>query len=159
MSDDTRPTDALPVPASPTDAAAPVRRDALATLERLRAATPGAEPVVLVSLEPPDDDAPETALDFQFRRLAGLFREDVEEVRRSWGDPHFFGTVEEEAFPGWSEALLLATWWHDEVVAFLAVHHDDDSLPLELRAGAWARAEIEERLMWKPPGSGGSAVP
>lgn len=138
-----------PVPsnASPSDASA----DALATLARLRAAAPGAEPVVLESLGPPDESAPDSALDFLFRRLSTRFHEVVAVVREEWGTPQFYGSVEEGAFPAWSDALLLATWWEEDKVAYLAVHHDDEADPLELRAGALDQAEVEERLTWKPP--------
>jgi len=58
--------------------------------------------------------------------------------------------VEEESFPAWSDALLLATWWRDETVTFLAVRHESDDAPITLEAGAYARTELEQLASWGP---------
>ena len=130
-------------------------QDAAAVLERLHREAPGAEPVVLESLGPPEADAPADALDFLFRRLQVRFHEVVDEARESWGTPHFLGSVEDDAFPLWSDALVLATWWRGDVVAYLAVRHEAEGAPLTLEAGAHGRDEIEQLQSWQAPVPGG----
>lgn len=123
-------------------------------LDRLRHAVPDAEPVVLESLGPPDGEASgaaaESALDFLFRRMEVRFHEVVEEAREGLGTPHFLGSVEEDAFPAWSDALLLATWWRGDTVIYLAVRHEADGDPITLEAGAHARSELEQLGSWGP---------
>jgi len=129
-----------------------------AVLDRLRHAVPDAEPVVLESLGPPDQDvageAVDSALDFLFRRMEVRFHELVDELRESLGTPHFVGSVEEESFPAWSDALLLATWWHGDTVVYLAVRNESDADPVILQAGAHARDELEQLQSWGPPDVG-----
>lgn len=135
----------------------------VATLQRLLAAAPGADPEVLESLGPAADDAagedapeadggdsPHSAVDFFFRRLAARLDEDVALVAEEWGPPGFHGTVEEDTFPMWSDALVLATWWHGDKVAYLAVRQEDDADPVTLEAGAHARDELDQLQAWHP---------
>ncbi len=158
----------------PPPSAAP-SPEPLSTLRRLLAAAPGAEPEVLESLGPADGDAvgngapdeasgdsPHSAADFFFRRLSARLDEDVALVAGAWGPPGFHGTVEEDGFPMWSDALVLATWWHGEKVAYLAVRQEDDADPVTLEAGAHAREELDQLQAWHPappepgpPGDGG----
>lgn len=125
-------------------------RDPATVLAELAAAVPGAEPVVLESLGPPDETAPEGALDFLFRRLQNAFRDAVSEVTAEWGPPAFAGSVEEEAFPAWSDALMLAVWLRGGVTAYLALRHEAAGDPLTLEAGALDENEIGELLRWHP---------
>lgn len=121
-------------------------------LHRLARGTPGAEPVVLESLEPPsrDDEAAGDALDFLFRRLQNRFREAVAEVKEAWGDPVFAGSVEEPAFPAWSSALMLAVWRRGDVAVYLALDHAEPEDPLTLTAGALEKGERAELELWHP---------
>jgi len=128
-------------------------RDPADVLAELAAAAPGAEPVVLESLGPPagaPDEAPEGALDFLFRRLQNAFRVAVAEVDAEWGPPAFVGSVEEETFPAWSDALLLAVWLRGGVTAYLALRHEAPQDPLTLEAGALTGDEVAELLRWHP---------
>lgn len=121
-------------------------------LDRLARDTPGAEPVVLESLDPPDQDdaGADDALDFLFRRLQNRFREAVAEVTEAWGAPVFAGSVEEPAFPAWSPALMLAVWRRGDVAVFLALDHEDPADPLTLTAGALEKGERAELELWNP---------
>jgi hypothetical protein len=132
--------------------------DPAAVLDRLHRAAPGAEPEVLERLGPPDESAPDSALDFLFRRLQARFHDLVAAARESWGEPHFLGSVEEDAFPLWSDALLLATWWRGDTVVYLAIRHEAEGDSVTLEAGAHAREEIEELKGWVP-GAGGLPEP
>lgn len=131
-------------------AAVPVAPDPLSALQDLLAAVPGNESQVLARLGPPDEGAPETALDFLFGRLRATFDDGVAQVREEWGEPHFTGTVEADDFPPWSDALVLAIWWHDETVAYLALRQEDDIDPLTLEAGALTQEELEQLQSWQP---------
>jgi|GEM_PF-6926579 len=134
----------------------------LVVLHRLLAAAPGAEPEVLESLGPADEgvsdaapdaasgDSPHSAVDFFFRRLSARLDEEVARVAEEWGPPGFHGTVEEPTFPMWSDALVLATWWHGDKVAYLAVRQEDDADPVTLEAGAHARDELDQLQSWHP---------
>lgn len=121
-------------------------------MHRLARETPGAAPVVLESLEPPDpdDETYDDALDFLFRRLQNRFREAVREVTEAWGDPVFAGSVEEAGFPAWSSALMLAAWRRGDVAVYLALDHEDPEDPLTLTAGALEKGERAELELWKP---------
>jgi hypothetical protein len=128
-------------------------RDPADVLADLAAAVPGVEPVVLESLGPPADapgEVTESALDFLFRRLQNSFRVAVSEVDAEWGPPAFVGSVEEESFPAWSDALLLAVWLRGGVTTYLALRHEAPQDPLTLEAGALTEDEVAELLRWHP---------
>lgn len=128
----------------------PVPRDPAAALDRLVRNAPGAEPEVWESAGPPEEGAPDDALDFLFRRLRSEMEELVGAVREEWGDPAFQGTVEEPNFPPWSEALVLAYWKRGDAVTYLAVNHEDPGRPVTLEAGALAPQEVAQLQAWNP---------
>ena len=120
-----------------------------AALERRLAAAPGGELEVLASRRPGIDDG--AVLDDAFSELSALLDQWVGTLSADeWGAPAFFGTVEDETFPLWSDALVLAAWWRDDKVAFLALRHEDDADPLTVEAGAYARGELDELEAWRP---------
>lgn len=111
-------------------------------LEGLLADVPGAQGVWVERWTPPSEGPSAGELESAFERLRAAFESSVEEVAEAWGAPSYRGSADRGDFPAWSEALLLATWDHGEAVAFVALRHDDDSLPMFLEAGALSRDEI-----------------
>ncbi|MEZ5333321.1 MAG: hypothetical protein R2991_15050 [Thermoanaerobaculia bacterium] len=122
----------------------------LEVFDDLLANVPGVQGVWIERWDPPDGGPSSADLEAGFERLRDAFEERVAEVTDAWGAPSYRGTAEHGDFPAWSEALLLATWDHGEAVAFLALRHDDDSLPMFLEAGALSRDEIATLAVAKP---------
>lgn len=118
--------------------------DPVAVLVDLLDRVPAVEPVVLESLGPPEGDGDEDdVLDFLFRRLEAIYRDAVDEVTARWGVPSFDGTVAEDDFPPWADALVAAVWRRGEAVAFLALRHAEEDGPLTLEAVALTKDEVE----------------
>ncbi len=81
-------------------------------------------------------------VDALFEEFTTEFEAAGEIIRKAWGDPSWEGSVEEDDFPDWSEALLLTCWRRGEVVAYLALRHDDDHAPMFLEVGALTDDEV-----------------
>lgn len=124
--------------------------DLIEVLDQLLADAPGAVGVWIERWDPPSASPSTPELEAGFEHLRDAFEERVEEVTDAWGAPSYRGSAEQADFPAWSEALLLATWDHGEVVAFVALRHDDDSLPMFLEAGALSRDEIATLAVARP---------
>ncbi len=111
-------------------------------LAELLAEVPGADAICLERWDPPAGGGGEQ-VDSHFADLRGAFEAAVAEVASDWGRPSCRGSVEEAAFPGWSEALLLATWVRDGNTAFVALRQDDPEEPMFIELGALTHEEIE----------------
>lgn len=114
----------------------------IAVMEELLAGVPGVKGVWIERWDPPEGGPSAGALETAFTDLREAFEATVDEISASWGAPSYRGSAEKGDFPAWSEALLLATWDRDDALAFVALRHDDDSLPMFLEAGALSRDEI-----------------
>lgn len=124
--------------------------DLIEVMEDLLAGVPGVEGIWIERWDPPEGGASEPALEIAFADLRDAFEATVDEIGGSWGAPSYRGSAEQGDFPAWSEALLLATWERDDAVAFIALRHDDDSLPMFLEAGALSRDEIATLALRRP---------
>ncbi len=114
----------------------------VAALETLLAEVPGADAVYLERWDPPAEAPGPARLEERFTELAGAFEAAVAEIVEEWGEPQYHGSAEQENFPGWSEALLLASWLHDGHTAFVALRQDDDTQPMFIELGALSDEEI-----------------
>ena len=111
-------------------------------LETLLADVPGADALWLERWDPPAEPAATEQLDARFAELARAFEAVVTDIAGDWGKPDYFGSAEQEDFPGWSEALLLASWLRDGHTAFVALRQDDDTQPMFIELGAVTAEEI-----------------
>ncbi len=111
-------------------------------LEGLLADVPGADALYLERWDPPEASATAGELDAHFAELARVFDAVVAEVAGHWGEPAYRGSAEDDGFPGWSEALLLACWQRGESTAFVALRQDDDDAPMFIELGAVSADEI-----------------
>jgi hypothetical protein len=114
----------------------------VAALESLLAEVPGADALCLERWDPPSERTTPQELEAHFAELARAFEAVVAEIARDWGAPAYVGSAEQEGFPGWSEALMLATWRRDGNTAFVALRQDDDDEPMFIELGAVSADEI-----------------
>ena len=124
--------------------------DLIEVLEDLLADVPGVEGVWIERWDPPPEGASARELEAAFAALREAFEDGVQEVAGTWGEPTYRGSAERADFPAWAEALMLATWDHGEAVAFVALRHDDDSLPMFVEAGALSHEEIATLALARP---------
>ncbi|MGH9465374.1 MAG: hypothetical protein ACRD0X_06970 [Thermoanaerobaculia bacterium] len=114
----------------------------VAALETLLAEVPGADAMWLERWDPPAEALAPEQLEAHFAELAQVFEAVVAEIAGDWGEPHYRGSAEQEDFPGWSAALLLASWLRDGHTAFVALRQDDDTEPMFIELGAATAEEI-----------------
>jgi len=117
--------------------------DLVAVLEELIEAAPGANAyhLRLENAFAERDVAPDE-VDAFFASFLTDFDAVVATLSRAWGSPAYEGAVDDDDFPVWSEALVLAYWQHDTAVAFVSLRHDDDNEPMFLEVGALTDDEI-----------------
>ncbi|MDH3403005.1 MAG: hypothetical protein OEP45_05260 [Acidobacteriota bacterium] len=116
---------------------ATIDEDLTSVLERLLAASPGADAFHLRLVDDFSHRAvgPEET-DAIFASFLADFEDAVARVGADWGAPTFRGGVDRDDFPPWSEALVLAYWQRGDAVAFLSLRHDDEGEPMFLEVGA-----------------------
>lgn len=56
-----------------------------------------------------------------------------------WGEPDYLGTWEDDDFPDWYDALLMACWSRPEGTAYLAYQWSGPEVPMLLALGLRAR--------------------
>lgn len=123
----------------------------VAVLQELIDAAPGADAYHLRLA----DDCVERELGTEeVDKLFADFQRDFEQavalVTEAWGAPAYSGAVDSDGFPSWSEALMLAYWQHDRILAFISLRHDDYHEPMFLEIGALTNDEVATLLYTKP---------
>jgi hypothetical protein len=122
----------------------------VAVFQQLTDAAPGADAYHLRKVDDfVERDLGPEEIDELFAGFERDFGEAVEIVTEAWGPPTYIGSVDNDDFPAWSEALTLACWQRDQVQAFISLRHDDDHEPMFLEIGALTDEEISTLLYTK----------
>jgi hypothetical protein len=121
-------------------------------LDELVSQVPGATALVLEEWSPPGErDPSREEMDAAFEGLATTLEATVSSVEASWGEATYRGQADDGDFPGWSEALAIATWERGETVAFVALRADDPSVPMFIELGALSRDEVATLAIGRAP--------
>jgi len=123
-------------------------QDLVQVFEELVESTPGADAFHLrLDDDFADHDVSDEELDERFEDFKKDMLAAVRVVTEAWGSPTFEGEADNDDFPQWSEALVLAYWQQRGDVAYIALRHDDDHSPMFIEVGALTEDEISTLLV------------
>jgi len=117
--------------------------DLAGILEELIAAAPGADAFhIRIDENPSARGLDGEELEMLFEVFSRDFEDTVATLAEAWGAPTYKGSIDEDEFPGWSVALLLAYWQRDGALAYVSLRHDDDHEPMFIEVGALTDDEV-----------------
>ncbi len=79
-------------------------------------------------------DGPEDQEQFH-QEFTTAFEQTAQQLASSWGEPDFKGPWDDDDFPEWYDAIVMATWTRPEGTIYLAYQWSGPDVPMLLTLG------------------------